>query len=244
MKNLVYFACMLSTICFFGACRVNVLRGEGSQNGTAAQTAPFTRIRVDVPMKVAVNIQPDSNPSYRLTGYDNILKHIKTEVKDGTLRVTSDLDETWTIDANSGTTLVVSAPTIEGMSLSGASEAAIHGTLTAPHFTLSISGACCAKIDNLHVEHFNTDISGAAEVEVDGGTADTADYEVSGAGKFKTYPLQCNNVTVAVSGAGYGQVTALKQLTAEISGTGAVKYKGHPVVTRDVSGVGTVRDDN
>ena len=243
MKKYLLLPLVFGLMMVFSACKINVMKGEGKKITSTPVIAPFDAIEIEIPFKVSINLQQGSQPGIQINGYENIMQHIKTVVKNNTLRVYCDLGEIWSVDYDDFTT-EITLPALTSLSLSGAPSADIHGTITGNDFKLGISGAGKVSIDNMDVGNFASQISGAADIEVKGGSAKHASYEISGTGKINAFPLQSSETEVNISGAGKGEVTALQKLSANISGTGTIKYKGHPSVTQDISGVGTIKDVN
>ncbi len=233
--------CLLALL--FASSRMNVLKGEGQQITSSPQVGTFNALAIDVSLKAVINVQPGSQPGIQFKSYDNILKHIKTKVENGTLRIYSDLDETWSMSGDD-VTLQVTMPSITALSLSGSPDAVVNGNITGNEFKLDISGASDVKIDNVNVDNFGVEVSGAGDIEVKGGTVKHATYDINGAGTLKAFPLQADETSATISGAGTSTVTAISKLTASINGAGTIRYKGHPSITKDVSGVGTISDAN
>lgn len=225
------------------SCKMNVLKGEGNKTTAAPVVTAFNAVDIDVTTKAVINIKEGVQPGVEINTYENVLKHIKTKVENNKLRIYSDLDETWTMD-RSEITVTITMPAIVALSMSGATDADIHGNLSGKEFKMDISGAGTIKMDSVNVDDFSLEISGAADVEVKGGAVKHAEYEINGAGELRAYPLQSAETIATISGAGTSEVTALQKLTANINGAGTIKYKGHPSVSQDVSGVGTIKDAN
>jgi predicted small secreted protein len=244
MKKHLLFVCAIVSFAFFvSSCRMNTLRGEGNKTTLAPTLASFDAIEIEVPLKANITVQSGSQPGLQMNGYENVLKHIKTEVKGTTLHITCDLGDIWTIDCD-GMTTQITLPSLKTLTLTGAPDADIHGNITGSDFKLDISGAANVVIDNINVDTFTSDVSGAADITVKGGAVKSAGYEISGAGKVKAFPLQTTETKASISGAGTSEVTATSKLSAGISGAGTIKYKGHPSISQDVSGVGTIKDAN
>ena len=243
MKNLILSLIFIAVAAVNTSCKLNVLRGSGNKTSSSPAVTSFNAVKVDVTVKVTINMQDGVQPGMQINGYENVVKHIKTSVADNTLRIYSDLDETWTID-NNDVSVTLTMPSITALDLTGASDADMHGNITGTSFKVAISGASDIKIDNLNVDDFSLEISGAGDVRINGGTVKHATYEINGAGDLKAFPLQAGEAVATISGAGTGEVTALQKLTAEINGAGTIRYKGHPAITQDVSGVGTIKDAN
>ncbi len=241
-KYLLLFAC-IATIIVASSCKRNVLKGEGAKTSSTPSVASFSAIDINLSIKADITVQSGAQPSVQLNGYGNILKHIKTTVKNNTLYITSDLDDMWEIDCDD-VTAHITVPSITALNLTGAPDANMHGNITGTDFKLEISGASKVIIDNINVDNFSSEVSGAADIEVKGGTVKKASYEISGAGKILAFPLQASETSASISGAGKSEVTALTKLKATISGAGTIKYKGHPEVTQEVSGVGTISNAN
>ena len=243
MKKYLFFLACFTLITSVSSCRRNVLRGEGSKTSASPSVTPFTAVDIDLPIKTDITVGNATEPGIQLSGYGNVIKHIKTTVKNNVLYISSDLGELWDINCDDVTAQITLA-SITALTLTGAPDAYMHGNITGTDFKLDISGASKVVIDNINVDNFSSDVSGAADIEVKGGTVKKASYEISGAGKVLAFPLQANETIASISGAGKNEVTALTKLSATISGAGTIKYKGHPSVTQQVSGVGTISDAN
>jgi len=243
MNKLFFSALAIAVVMSVSSCRRNKLHGAGAKGTVTPSTTAFTAMDIDLSLKVVVNMQEGAQPGVQLSGYENVIKHIKAKVENNTLMLYSDMDETWELDCD-GVTATVTMPMLTDLSLSGAPDADIHGNLTGKEFNLDISGASKVIIDNINVDSFSTEASGASEIEVKAGTVKLAEYDISGAGKIRAYPLQTNQTSISISGAGKGEVTAAQTLSASISGAGSIYYKGHPAVTQDISGAGSIKDAN
>lgn len=243
MRKYALFIACIATILFAASCKRNVLRGEGSRTTSAPAVSSFSAVDINIAVKADITVQNGAQPGIQFNGYENIIKHIKTSVKNNTLYITSDLDDMWDIDLD-GVTANITVPSITALTLTGAPDANMHGNITGSDFKLEISGASKVVIDNINVDNFSSEVSGAADIEVKGGAVKKASYEISGAGKILAFPLQAAETSASISGAGKSEVTALTKLHASISGAGTIKYKGHPEVTQEVSGVGTISNAN
>ena len=242
--RLFFFLGCLFVMGAMSSCRVKILRGEGKKGTVTVTPGTFTSLDVSVPSKLIVNLQPGATPTVTLNGYENILGHIKPELTGSTLKIACDVNNGWILDDNENIVITVTVPTLEGLDLSGAASAGLHGNLAGTRFKMDLSGACKVQIDTLNVTDFTTEGSGASKVEVGAGTVKMATYAISGAGKILALPLQASEVSITISGAGKAEITATEKLSASISGAGSVKYKGHPAITKDVSGAGSVDDIN
>jgi len=242
-KRFLFAAIIVCATLLTSSCRMNVLRGEGTKTVATPDVSSFNAVDIDISLNAVITVQEGVQPMLKLDGYENIIKHIKTSVENNKLRIYSDLDDTWTMDSGD-ITAEITLPEITALTLEGAPDAEVHGSITGGDFRLDISGASTVKLDNVNVDNFSIQVSGAGDIVVKGGAVKHASYEIDGAGTLKAYPLQADETVATISGAGTSQVTALKKLAANINGAGTIKYKGHPEITKEVSGIGTISDAN
>lgn len=245
-KTLFVIVSLLAITLACNSCRPNILKGDGKKVDATQQVTAFTDIEVNVPITISIMVQPGSQPGVVIHGYENITNHIKVRVEGNKLIISTDLDDTWTIDTDEDDDIVakITVPTLTGLSLIGNPDAEIHGDFKTGSFELDVTGAGEVVIDNIVADSFFTDIAGAANLEIGGGNVKYCEYDVSGAAKINAYPLQAVNVEASISGAGKGELSAVQTLNVDISGAGSIKYKGNPVVTKKISGIGSVEQSN
>lgn len=231
----------IAVVTLFCSCRENVISGHGNIGNDQRSTSSFNAIEIAVPLKAVINVG-SAGTSVKLSGYNNVLSYVKTEVKDNKLRIYTDpgvkLDDEEYLNAE------ITVPSLTELTLDGAPDAEVRGNITGNDFKLSISGSSDVTIAQVNTTNFSTEVSGAGDIKISGGNVQHASYTVSGAGDIKAYGLHSMQTTASVSGAGDMQVYAEQKLNAEVSGAGSIRYKGHPVVSSQTSGVGGVQDSN
>ena len=153
---------------------------------------------------------------FLISGDDNIVPLVKTEVKGNTLKVT--LKQS--VSTRKKITLTIAAKIIDSLKVFGAVKADIAG-VSGTSFKLEIPGAGEVKLEGA-VDALEISMPGAGNVNAKNLIATTADVDVRGAG----------NVVLTVSG----------ELKASIRGVGNVDYYGNPgTVKEKISGIGRIR---
>lgn len=213
-------------------CLVMVLSLSGCTFGTTFDSSTritgsgkmITEIRevsgfngVDLAAVGKLYITQGAKEGLTITGDDNIVPLIKTEVRAGVL------------------VIEFTTPNISLNDLRG-----ITYNLTVVNLTsLVVSGAGDISVDDLKAENLSVLVSGAGNIEV-AGKVSTQEIKVSGAGNYNAADLMSGSVKVTISGAGNATVWAQTTLDVTISGLGRVSYYGEPVVTKSISGAGSI----
>lgn len=163
-------------------------------------------------------------------------ERIKVEVKDGILYIgyNSDGKLGWG-NNNKKLKAYISFKQIDKLTVSGACDVYISGTLKADILSINQSGASDLK-GKLDVNKLTVDLSGASDITVT-GTATQLSIEASGASDFKGYDLNSDICNARASGASDIKITVNKELSAHASGASDVRYKGSGVI-RDIKSSG------
>jgi hypothetical protein len=234
--------CLASLLLLCASCGRHRLKGEGSIVTEDRPSRNISRIDISAPVQANVYIIPGSTPSVRITGYQNLLSHIKTKFEGNMLNVYS--SNLVRFDTDTDVVVDITVSSISGLAIHGASEARMKGALKGNDFSLRISGAGSAWIEQLELDKLKASISGAGNVKIASGTVDNGTFVVSGAGSIEAFGVNVNNATARISGAGDIELTAIASLDAHASGAGNVHYKGHPAVRKQKSGAGDIEEAN
>lgn len=218
----------------------NSLQGSGIAKTETREVAAFTRI--DNSIAVDIEIITKKAQTLELTGDDNLLQYIKTEVVGGTLVVSTGQQF---VDWSSVTPLrlKISMDMLEAVTNSGIGEITA-SPVESTRLTVLLSGAGNIVMNNVKVNELTTSISGVGRFQTN-GTAERATMNLSGAGSVQARSLSTQNARVTVSGVGSAYVAVTQTLDAIVSGAGDIVYFGTPArVNSTVSGVGSVRQGN
>jgi hypothetical protein len=164
-----------------------------------------------------VVIEQGAVESLTVTGDDNILSYIETEVR--------------------GSTLVLGEKS--GVSLSPSKDIVFKVTLKKLD-ALDISGSGAAEAKGLRNAKMKIDVSGSGEVSAE-GAADDLDISISGSGRFRGDGLKSKRASIDISGSGRAVVASSETLNATVGGSGSIEYIGDPQVHQDISGSGSIR---
>lgn len=216
--------------------------GNGNMKEESRSVSTFNSIEISAPVKATITVQEGAAASVQLSGYENLLQQIKTEISNNKLRIF--LPDGLRVETDKEVEAKITVPSLAALDLSGASDAVINGRITGNEFILDISGSSDVTADDISSSKFSVDVSGSGNVDVKAGTVQDADYEVSGAGSINAFGLQSQTADASVSGAGSIHLTAMQKLEVDISGAGGIKYKGHPQISQDISGAGSLSDAN
>jgi hypothetical protein len=188
------------------------IEGSGRVDTVNRKVGSFRSVSLDGAIDADITIGRQSD--IQIKGDDNLIKLVKTEIKGGTLHIY--------LDGNYSThhpiKATFSAPALEGASVAGSGDLAIHGFRGS---SLSLS------------------IAGSGDVKADGST-DRLSATIAGSGDYRLYNLRATDAKVQISGSGDAEITATGHLSASVTGSGDVHYKGHPTVSKSVVGSGDV----
>ncbi len=196
-----------------GLVRLPRVLGSGTHATESRPLGDFTQIEFLGAGRVEVSIgelQP-----LQLSGDDNVLPLIETNVSDGKLVVRA----TRAFNAVQPLVLTVTVPNLIAVLLGGAGEIVVTGVAN---------------------DALRADVIGAGQVALSGTTANLV-LTVSGVGSLDASNLAAGAVSVEVSGTGSANVQALDTLDVTIDGVGSVTYSGDPAITQHISGLGTLR---
>ena len=154
--------------------------------------------------------------------------NIKTEVKDGVLRIWYDNNGHKWSSGNKKLRAYVSVKTLSHLQASGASDVIISGTLHVADLEVHLSGASDLK-GALEAGRLKVDISGASDITIR-GTAGSLSIDASGASDFKGYDLVAQTCDINASGASDIRITCDKESNATATGSSDIHIKGNGVI--------------
>lgn len=184
-----------------------------------------------------------AGPEGRLTlkGEDNLLEHLETEVKNGTLHIRPEKGYNLEPSSWKGGGIVVTVPveSVSEVSMSGSGDIVGKTRLRSDSFRASMSGSGDMSLE-VEAANVTVALSGSGDIALS-GSADRAEIRVSGSGDVKAYELQAREVEAVVAGSADIRVTATESLTARVSGSGDIHYRGNPAkLDAKTSGSGDV----
>ena len=165
---------------------------------------------------------------------------IKTEVKDGLLKIWYDSEGMSWGTGNKKLRGYISFKNINQLHASGSSDVYISGTLKATDLTIRLSGSSDLK-GTVDIENLKAGMSGASDITINGKVG-SLNIDASGSSDFKDFDLVTQNCDAHVSGSSDIQITVEKELNATASGSSDIRIKGNGVIKRmNTSGSSSIK---
>ena len=201
----------------------------------------FSKISLNVSGEL--HLQQGDRQRVEIVAKSSTLEDIVTEVKGGELVIRFKNRNVFWRTFNPGKIeIYVSAPEIEGLSVSGSGDIIADEQINSRRMSLAVSGSGKIRLDDLRTDRVKASISGSGNLLIgSGGMAEDFDARISGSGSVKAEDFEAKNVEVHVSGSGNCSIHAVETLKARVAGSGSVYYSGNPQVDSSVSGSGRVR---
>jgi hypothetical protein len=159
-------------------------------------------------------------------------KEIKVEVKDGVLKIGLENEgKFWKGFDGDKMRLkaYISFKNIDRLSISGACNVHVAGSINADELRLNFSGASDLKEGTITAKKLSVDVSGASDINIS-GKADQLQLGVTGASNFKGYDLTVDYCDVHATGASTINITVNKELSAKATGASDIHYKGDGMI--------------
>jgi hypothetical protein len=195
----------------------------------------FTGIRAGDALTIIIS-QADT-ASIKVDAPEDILPHIKTEVNDAILTISTEGN----IKDDQNITVFITVKSLNSLENSGVAEIKSANKLSCENIDIISMGVGDIGL-SLDAKSIKTKITGTGNITLT-GTTQVLDAMISGTGNLKASDLEAAKVTANVSGTGDAKVYVTQSLKADVSGTGSIIYKGNPVDRAvDISGLGSVRE--
>lgn len=211
----------------------NIVRGSGDIVSESREVSGFDSI--DLSGSGDVIITQGETESLTIETDDNVMEHITSEVRGGTLYLGTE-PRTNVIPTRLVFTLGVDELRAADVSGSGSIEA---DSIETDSLELNVSGSGSVNVDSLAADDLKVGISGSGEVQLAGETPEQ-DIDISGSGQYRAGDLLSETAVVSISGSGEATIWTTGSLDADVSGSGTINYYGAPTVTSSTSGSGNV----
>lgn len=234
MKNLFLLLALL--IVGTAVAQVKRIKGTGYLLVQARDASkPFTKISVQ--QGITLYLKQGKEFGITIEADDNIISHVKTEIKNGQLNVF--LDPNVIIRSFTAMNVSVATPEITGLDVSSAARLIGSSPLRVNKLELSASGAAVVKLE-VEGKELDVEASNAAKLELK-GAVDHLELEMSSSATLKAWDLRVSDCEAEISNAAKAEVYVSGTLGVQLSSAGLLVYDGNPRITKqDVSGRGAL----
>jgi hypothetical protein len=213
------FLLMALTALFFTSCKKDTIRGKGN---IITQTLPglasksFTSVETHYDISAVISY--GNIAEVKVTGYENLLNILETEIDNGVLKLKYNKDYNQVKNGNVRFEIVI--PRVQRTGIYGSGDIKVKGFLTGTQFTAGIYGSGNITVENSNYESGILDIYGSGKIEAQG--------------------LQVNNAFANIYGSGHSYISVSEKLVSKIFGSGNVYYWGNPLLETTQNGSGRV----
>lgn len=216
MKHASIIASTLVLAVLLISCKKEKVTGSGQIINEPRTAANFYGVSAFGSSEVYITY--GANYAISVSGYENIVPHLKTYVEDGILIVK--YDDNVNI-SNDNSEVHITMPTLVSVSGQGNNDIKVTGNF-------------------IGMENLSATTRGSGSISIENGSANNLVFNISGSGDIKSFGLSTQNATVNINGSGDAELSVAKKLKASISGSGNVYYKGDPTIDASISGSGKV----
>nr|WP_320117720.1 head GIN domain-containing protein [uncultured Marinifilum sp.] len=209
------------------------IKGNGNIKSENREVSNFENIKINGAF--TIYLSQDDDYSLKIVADENILKIIKSKVKNDVLYISTEKS----IYKSRELKLYIGFKHLSGIKANGAISLKSDQSLRFDKLDIEINGASSANL-NLSANRLSIDNSGASTIKL-AGKSEEIEIDISGAGSVNAIDLIAKKANIDISGVGSGKVHVEEELRVNISGIGSVKYKGNPKVTSDISFLGSLR---
>jgi hypothetical protein len=238
MKKLVLSFFLISLILLFSSCKK--INGKGDVVTETRDASGFRGISLAIDGDV--HFTPDSVYHLEISGQQNILDVIETNVDGGTLTIK--VRDNNTLGSHDPIVVTVSAPSVSTLTISGSGAMYVEAPWIGSSFTLNISGSGNLHAGEIDVNSLRANISGSGSISANTGTIITETLVISGSGSIEFAGVMSNDTYATISGSGNITAWVVNYLEATISGSGNIYYKGSPTIKTHISGSGKIEQIN
>ena len=183
-----------------------------------------------------VYITQDQEESLRLEIDENLLEHIITEVRNGELRIASDVN----IRMAKSKKVYLSYKDLSSIKISSAGNVQGENKMNAGKLDIELSSAGDLNLD-IEAEEINIGISSSGNAHLSGKTG-YLNADLSSAGDLNAFDLVADKGDVSVSSAGDARVNITGDARFTSSSAGDIIYTGDPkIIDIHTSSAGSVR---
>jgi Putative auto-transporter adhesin, head GIN domain len=201
------------------------IRGSGIAKEETRPVEAFHALEAGNALQVTVAVTKDAKAGLKISGDDNLVPLVESEVRDGALilRIKA--------DSNISTKLPLLAEVTTGeldrVNASGASKVTVKGGSKVDRFTAEASGAARVFVEGLETPKAVASATGASHVMLS-GTAESLKADASGASQVKAEELKVDDAEVSISGASGIALRASKSVGGDVSGASHLDLHGRP----------------
>jgi hypothetical protein len=209
------------------------VKGEGPRVEQKLELKSFNGIKLT--LAADVYLTKGNTQSVSISAQQNIIDLIKTEVKDGIWKITTEEN----IRDHSPIKVYITVPNMNYVGLSGSGDIHTEGTFDeSEEVTVTVSGSGNIRFNTI-AKSIDASVSGSGDIEL-AGSAQNTSISISGSGDIDAYNFQSNSCEVRVSGSGDVKVHTTDELNVRVSGSGDVYYRGSPNLNSRISGSGNL----
>ena len=189
-----------------------------------------------------VEISQGSKTELIIVGDPATLKHIKTVVEGGKLKIK--YDKSWSLKFKK-VKISITSPDWKEIAVSGSGTVRNVTPIQESELSLAVSGSGLIKLNQLVSDDVSTRISGSGDIQISGSkSASNLSVAISGSGDVDASEFKVEKAVVKISGSGDASVYAESRLEVSVSGSGDVSYYGNATVDARISGSGDVKKRN
>lgn len=216
MKGITISSAMMVFIFLFSCSKYEVIRGDGRTITETRTIPPFSSVETHYDIKA--NIIQGTTQEVKVTGYENLLAILETEVENGVLRLK--YNNRYNTIRNGNVVVNIIVPAI--------SKATIHGSNN-----IEVTGF-------RDLQEFEGSIHGSGNIKVSNSVSQLAKLLIYGSGRIDAQELQTKRSEASIFGSGNVFISVSEELEAKIYGSGNINYWGNPAIQTEMHGSGRV----
>jgi len=215
---------------FFVSCHLDMNLGDGKRgNGNVITegrniSESFTAVKASEGLDVYVT--QGNNADITVEADENIIDLIRTDIKDGVLRIHTEKR----IGRAKAKKVHVTLPNITELDASSGADLESNGVITSDRLILDSSSGADIKV-NVKAGELECDASSGADIRV-AGTADMLIADASSGSDIKARDLEVKKCIAEASSGADITVNVSEQINAKATSGGDVKYIGNPTVVK------------
>ena len=224
MKKLVTIILLNLAVTATFAQRGKKIKGNGNVVTIERQTGDYDALRVGGFYEV--ELVEGNEGKITLSGEDNILEFIETEVKGGTLTIKSQDNMQLKVSTGEKVFITIPVQSIDAIRLSGSGRLSSDMDLKADNFKVHTSGSRNAAL-SINANIIKVISSGSSNIKLD-GKAEQVHITSSGSSNLRAHELTTGIAEITSSGSSNIHISVINKIDVRSSGSSNVKYRGNP----------------